>query len=133
MARPRTTELTDRELAIMQVFWADKSRPPSTLTAEAVRDALQANGESLAYVTVANAVRGLAEKGFLEQTNEKRPFHFKAMRTFESISNRLVMDLVRRLFAGSREAMLVQLLDRRKLTASEREYLQSLLNDSEDQ
>lgn len=127
MARPKATELTSRELAVMQVFWnqADAS-------AEEAREHLLSSGEDLAYVTVANVVRGLADKGFLEQTNKVRPFRFKAARSFESVSKRLVGDLVTRLFHGSQEAMLVHLLDRRKLSSEEKAYLASVLEREED-
>ncbi|TWU58523.1 Transcriptional regulator BlaI [Rubripirellula tenax] len=122
MARPKTKELTSRELAVMQLFWQDDSA-----TAEDARSFLESSGESLAYVTVANVVRALADKGFLKQINDARPFQYKAIRSFDDVSKGLVGDLVKRLFAGSREAMLVHLIDQRKLTAKEREYLIEVL------
>lgn len=126
MARPKATELTARELAVMQIFWKQKDA-----TAEDVRQYLHASGETIAYVTVANAVRALSEKGFLKQINANRPFRFRAVRSFEDVSKRLVGDLMSRLFDGSREAMLVHLLDRRELSDEEREYLMSVLERQE--
>lgn len=127
MARPRAAELTSRELAVMQVFWRQNDA-----TAEDVRECLAEAGETLAYVTVANVVRGLAEKGFLKQIHQQRPFRFKAVRSFEDVSKRLVGDLMTRLFEGSREAMLVHLLNQRRLTAEEKAYLTEILNRQED-
>lgn len=127
MARPRTTELTARELAVMQVFWKEPEA-----TAEDAHRHILAAGEDLAYVTVANVVRALVEKQFLKQTNEKRPFTYQAVRSFEQVSNNLVGDLLSRLFAGSRQALLVQLLDRNKLSDSERDYLKQVLAEQED-
>ncbi|MEO1615745.1 MAG: BlaI/MecI/CopY family transcriptional regulator [Planctomycetota bacterium] len=132
MARPSTSDLTPRELAVMRVFWdlaASKKRSPEQLTADETREALERAGESLAYPTVANVVRGLVEKGYLSQHGEKRPFYFSPAKAFEDVANHLVSDLVKRLFSGSREAMLVHLLDRRRLTKAERSYLQSLLQE----
>ena len=128
MARPKTTDLTGRELAVMQVFWERKEA-----TADAVHQQLVHKGEDIAYVTIANAIRGLVDKGFLQQTTSKRPYVYLAIRSFEQVSNRLVGDLVTRVFDGSREALLVHLLDRKKLSSEEREYLQEVLARQEDE
>ena len=128
MARPKSTELTDRELVVMQAFWRDGE----SMTAEDARQRLSESGEDLAYATVANVVRALCERGFLQQLSDKRPFQFAPVKSFESVSNRLLGDFLKRLFGGSREAMLVQLLERKKLTTSEREYLKQVLNEEEE-
>ncbi len=127
MARPKSTELTARELAVIKIFWEQNDA-----SADEAREALVKAGEDLAYVTVANVVRGLADKGFLKQVNQQRPFRYKAIRSFDDVARRLVGDMVSRVFNGSREALLVQLLDRRKLTQKEREYLSDLLRRQED-
>ncbi|MFN3189933.1 MAG: BlaI/MecI/CopY family transcriptional regulator [Aureliella sp.] len=126
MARPKSTELTSRELAVMQVFW----QRDAAAADDAHRHLLE-QGEDIAYVTVANVVRALVEKGFLEQTTAKRPYNYKAIRTFDQVSTTLVGDLVTRVFDGSREALLVHLLDHKKLTAEEREYLRQILDSQE--
>lgn len=126
MARPKAIELTARELAVMQLFWQHEEA-----SAEQAKDYLVSQGEDLAYVTVANVVRGLADKGYLKQVNAQRPFRYSAVRTFEDVSKRLVGDMVSRVFNGSREALLVQLLNRRKLTQQERDYLQDILSQQE--
>lgn len=127
MVRPKSNELTSRELAVMQVFWKQ-----ADATADEIRESLAGSGENLAYPTVANVVRGLADKGFLRQVNQERPFRYQAVRSFEDVSKRLVGDLLTRLFAGSRETMLVHLLGRRKLTAGEKAFLTDLLSDQEE-
>ena len=131
MVRPKSTELTDRELAVMQIFW-QLSSIEATETAEGARQKLADSGEELAYTTVANVVRGLCDKGFLKQISFERPFQFKAIKSFESVSSRLITDFVSRLFGGSREAMLVQLLERKKLTARERKYLKEVLKEEDE-
>lgn len=127
MVRPKSSELTSRELAVMQVFWKK-----DTATADQIRESLAKSGEKLAYPTVANVVRGLADKGFLKQINDERPFRYRSVRSFEDVSKRLVGDMLTRLFAGSRETMLVQLLGRRKLSASEKAFLTDLLSEQEE-
>lgn len=128
MARPKTPELTDRELAVMQVFWRT-----AEATAEQARQELLKAGEEVAYVTIANVVRGLLEKGFLKQTHSQRPFRYTAIRTFDDVSTKLLGDFMGRLFHGSRQALLVQLLKHRKLSDAERELLEQVLDRSEGQ
>jgi len=126
MARPPAKELTERELQVMQVFWRH-----GEATAAEVRDRLAAAGLDLAYVTVANLIRLVAEKGFLEQLNDDRPYCYRAARSFDDVSHSLIGDLVRRLFQGSREQLLLNVLKRRRLTAGERALLREILDDEE--
>ena len=89
MARPPAKELTERELEVMHVFW---ERGESTVAE--VRDVLAARGLDRAYTTVATLVRILAEKQFLIQTNDERPFSYKPARSYEEVSRRLLGDLI---------------------------------------
>ena len=123
MARP-AEELTERELEVMHVFWGR-----GEATAAEARDRLAAAGLDRAYPTVANLVRALHEKGFLRQTNEERPFRYAAARSYEDVSGRLLGDVLRRVFRGSREQLLVRLMERRKLTAKERAVLEEILKE----
>lgn len=124
MARPAAKELTDRELEVMHTFWQHGEQ-----TAHEARDQLESQGLERAYVTVANLVRVLVEKGYLKPVNEQRPFRYVPTRSFEDVSKNLVGDLVRRVFHGSREQLLVHLLQAKKLTRKEKAALRSLLED----
>jgi BlaI family transcriptional regulator, penicillinase repressor len=120
MARPPARELTERELEVMHVFWN-----VGQATAAEIRDQLAAAGRELAYTTVATLIRILSDKGFLEQTNAERPFLYRPLRSFEEVSRNIVGDLIERVFRGSREQLVVRLLEERPLTAKERAILQS--------
>jgi predicted transcriptional regulator len=104
------------------VFWEHGPQ-----TAADARDKLASGGRDLAYTTVATLVKILIDKGFLEQQGERRPFVYHPLRSFDDVSKRLVGDLVNRVFQGSREELLVRLLDGRKLTKKEREVLEQIL------
>jgi predicted transcriptional regulator len=118
-------ELTDRELEVMHVFWRH-----GELTASQARQSLAAQGIDRAYVTVANLVRILVEKEYLEPANEERPFRYRPLRTFHDVSQSLVGDFLKRVFHGSREQLLVKLLSgRKKLTAKERAFLEQILKE----
>ena len=108
----------------MHVFW---DRGESTVGE--VRHELDTSGRRLAYTTVATLVRILSEKGFLEQTNQERPFRYQPNRSFEEVSGSLLGDVVERVFGGSREQLLLRLLKQKKLTAEERAVLESILRE----
>jgi predicted transcriptional regulator len=124
MARPAAKDLTERELEVMHVFWAR-----GEMTAADARERMAESGRELSYPTVANLVRTLHEKGFLQPTNEERPYRYEPCRSYEEVSGRLLTEMVSRVFRGSREQLFVRLLDGRKLTSQEREFLESLLQE----
>lgn len=102
------------------------------MIAAAAREQLAARGIDRAYVTIANLVRILVEKGFLEATNGERPFRYRPRRSFDDVSGRFVANLVKRVFQGSREQLLVKLLDGRgRLSSKERALLRQILKEQE--
>jgi BlaI family transcriptional regulator, penicillinase repressor len=124
MARPRVKELTQRELEIMHAFWRG-----GELTATQVREQLAGVGRNLAYTKVATLVRILLDKGYLKQTNQQRPFTYRPARSFSDVSQRIVGDVVSRVFHGSRAALLLQLMEEDELTDAERTILQRLVEE----
>jgi BlaI family transcriptional regulator, penicillinase repressor len=124
MARPRAKDLTERELEIMHVFWEREE-----LTAVEVRDLLAAAGLDRTYTTIATLVRILHGKGFLKQVNAERPFRYRAVRSYEEVSGRLLGEVLRRVFRGSREELLVRLVEQRKLSTQERTVLEEILKE----
>ncbi len=126
MARPRVKELTEREREVMHIFWQIAEG-----TVAHARDKHAESGRELAYTTVATLVRILTEKEFLEQVNDQRPFRFKAVRSFEEVSGSMVGDLVQRLFQGSREQLLLRLMEQRKLSAKERRTIEEILKEKQ--
>jgi predicted transcriptional regulator len=128
MARPRSKELTERELEVMHVFWSGK--PGRTWAIADIREALEEAGRDLAYTTVATLVRILTEKEFLEQTNSERPFAYRSLRSFDEVSQTLLGDLIEKVFGGSREKLLLRLVDQKKLSKRERTVLESILREN---
>jgi predicted transcriptional regulator len=124
MGRPRARDLTERELEVMHVFW----RRGEATAAEA-REELARSGLDRTYTTIANLVRALHDKGFLEQVNTERPFLYRPVRSYEDVSGRLLGDLVQRVFRGSRAQLLCRLVAQRKLTAEERAVLEQILKE----
>jgi predicted transcriptional regulator len=124
MARPAAKDLTERELEVMHVFWQHGGA-----SAAEARDRLAGAGLDRAYTTVATLVRILHDKGFLQQTTAERPFRYRPAQSYEDVSGRLLGDVVRRVFRGSREQLLVRLVGQGKLTAEERAVLEAILKE----
>jgi predicted transcriptional regulator len=126
MARPAAKDLTERELEVMHVFWSHGEG-----SAVEVRDRLAAAGLDRAYTTVATLVRILYDKGYLQQMNSERPFRYRTVSSYEDVSSRLLGDVLERVFRGSREQLLLRLVEQRKLTARERALLEEILKEQE--
>ena len=124
MSRNAAKELTERELEVMHLFWSH-----GQLTAVTARDRLAEAGRDLTYVTVANLVRLLCDKGFLRQLNHERPFVYAPARTREDVSKRLLGDVLDSVFKGSREQLMLRLFEQRQLSAKEREFLKGILKE----
>ena len=128
MARPPAPDLTGRELEVMHVFWAR-----GEATAAEARDALAESGLDRAYTTVATLVRILLDKGFLVQATAERPFRYRPARTYEDVSRSLLGEVIDRVFRGSREQLLVRLMEGGSLSEGERELLREILSESDTQ
>ncbi|MBX3443126.1 MAG: BlaI/MecI/CopY family transcriptional regulator [Planctomyces sp.] len=125
MARPKARELTERELEVMHAVW-----DLGETTVAEVRDRLADQGRDLAHTTVSTLMRILHEKGFLRMTCEERPYRYEPIRSFEDVSGNLVGELLQRVFGGKRDALLMRLFDRQRLTSQERKVLEQILKES---
>jgi len=114
------------ELEVMHVFWAKGQQ-----SAQDARDELENRGRVLTYTTVATLCKILFEKNFFERIGEARPFHFKPAKTFQEVSKHLVSELVERVFQGSREQLLLNVIGSKKLTKQKRKLLEDLLREDE--
>ena len=124
MARPAARDLTERELEVMHLFWKE-----GTKTAQEARDLLAAQGRELTYPTVANLVRILHEKGFLNQINGERPFLYEPAKSYRDVYSRMLGEVLDRVFGGSRETLLLRLMEQKQLSVREREILQGILEE----
>lgn len=107
--------LTPLELEIMQVLWKNGSA-----TVTEVIPKLKA---ALAYTTVQTMLMVLLRKGKVKRTQEGRAFRYSPVVSQERASGNAVEDLVRRMFGGSAEALLMAMVDTRQISAEELERL----------
>jgi BlaI family transcriptional regulator, penicillinase repressor len=113
---------TDRELDLMGVLW--ESGPS---TAAEVQTALANKGIPLAYNTVLTVLRILESKGNVDHQAEGRAHRFRSrIDRIEAGAHALTRTLDR-LFEGSAEALVVQLVQRPSLTRKELKRMRKVI------
>ena len=103
--------LTPLELEIMQVLWE-----VGPCTVAEVQPKLMAE---LAYTTVQTMLNVLLRKNKVKRVQEGRAYRYRPAVSRERASGNALSDLVKRMFGGSSEALLMAMVDTRQITAEE--------------
>jgi len=111
---------TDRELDIMNVLW---QHGPATVAE--VRARLD---DDLAYTTVQTMLRILEQKGHVSHTEEGKAHRFAARVAEKSARRTALARVVDRVFGGSAELLLTQLVADRNLSEEELKRLRALMD-----
>jgi BlaI family penicillinase repressor len=108
--RPPSTTLTPQELQIMKVVWSRR--------AATVRDVYEdlRSRRRIAYTTVMTMMNILERKGHLKKQTEGRSFVYQPVRPKRQVVGAMVREFLDRVFGGSAEPLLVQLVQDRRLT-----------------
>ena len=123
MSRQASRGLTDAELRLMDVLW---ERGTGT-----VSDVVEALPKSvpLAYSTVLTTLRILENKGYLTHRQEGRAFIYRPVVGRDQACQSAVSHLVRRFFDGSRDQLMLRLLEDKGLDARELKRLRRLIEE----
>jgi BlaI family transcriptional regulator, penicillinase repressor len=103
--------LTPLELEIMQVLWQAGS-----CTVAEVQPKLKAE---LAYTTVQTMLNVLLRKKKVKRVQEGRAYRYRPAVSRERATGNALSDLVKRMFGGSSEALLMAMVDTRQISAEE--------------
>ena len=114
-------QFTDRELDVMGVLWEH-----GTATVTEVRDALP---DDLAYTTVLTILRTLEDKGYVAHDEEGRAHRYRPLVERAKAEKSAVSKLVKKLFKGSPELLLTQLVADRKLTEEDLKRMRALIDE----
>lgn len=112
---------TERELDVMAVLW---SRGPSTVAE--VREEIDL---PLAYTTVLTVLRTLEAKGFVGHESEGKAHRYVALVERDAAGRSALGRIVDKIFGGSRELVLTQLVDGGGIDGAELKRLRKILND----
>jgi BlaI family transcriptional regulator, penicillinase repressor len=117
----REAIFTERELDIMNVLW-ERGNGTVAEVKESIRD-------ELAYTTVLTILRTLEAKGFIDHEEEGRAYRYFPVVEKEEARESHLNRLMTKLFAGSPEALLTQLVSDRKLPRKDLERMRRLIED----
>ena len=109
---------TERELDVMAVLWELESG-----TVTEVRDRMV---DDLAYTTVLTILRTLEDKGYVRHMEEGKAHRYIPTVGRESAGKSAVARLVDKMFGGSPELLLTQLVGDRKLKDAELRRLRKI-------
>ena len=107
--RPAKNGLTRLELRIMQVIWRHGASTVNEVQAELE--------PALAYTTVQTMLNILERKGKLERELQGRAYVYRAKVSEEKAVGQSVRDMIDRMFGGSSEELVMNLLKSRQIDA----------------
>jgi BlaI family transcriptional regulator, penicillinase repressor len=113
VARKKSSHLTDAELRLMEVLWKK-----GTATVSDVVEALETE-PPLAYSTVLTTLRILENKGYVRHTKDGRAFVYRPIVRRDKAQEGALKHLLRRFFEDSPELLMLNLLERKKITPEE--------------
>lgn len=125
MARMKSSHLTDAELRLMEIVWARGS-----VTVADVVEAVNAE-TPLAYSTVLTTLRILENKGYLRHTKDGRAFVYRPVVRRNKAQESAIKHLLKRFFQNSPELLVLNLLERRKISPEQLNRLRKRIGEKE--
>ena len=117
----RQAIFTERELDVMDILW---ERGSGT-----VAEVQERIADELAYTTVLTVLRTLETKGYVGHEPEGRAYRYYPLVERKEAQESHLDRLLSKLFSGSPELLLTQLVKQREITPRERDRLRKLLGD----
>jgi predicted transcriptional regulator len=123
MARPASKYPTELELQILKVLWQQ-----SPLLAREVQVSLAEEGRELARTSVITTLNTMVEKNYLRRKKQGKTFLFSPWISEQEVSERVLGDVVDRVFDGSTASVLLKLLDVKEIDDQELKELRRIIN-----
>ncbi len=117
-------DVTDTELAIMQVCWEK-----SPVTRRQITDVLYPGGGPAQYATVQKLLQRLEDKGFVTHEKEGIQLFFRPAVEREELINRRLQDVANKLCGGSLTPLLMNLVKASAVSPEELAALRQLVKD----
>ena len=124
MVRKPIRDVTDAELAVLQVLWNE-----SSLTVRQIVDQLYPAGGESDYATVKKLLSRLESKGFVSRDASQMTHRFSAELTQEQLIEMRLSDVAADLCDGDSTPLVMNLLKNRKYSARERRQLHALFDE----
>jgi predicted transcriptional regulator len=123
MARPTSKYPTNLELQILKVLWRE-----SPLLARDVQAALASEGRDLAKTSIITTLNTMVAKRYLMRTRQGNMYLFSPRISESEVNERVLGDVVDRVFDGSASAVLIKLFDVKEIDADELKELRRIID-----
>ena len=123
MGRQPADHPTEFELAVLKVLWRD-----SPQTVREIREALAKSGRENAHTSVITILNIMVDKGYLNKKKEGKVYRFWPIVQEEDVSQKMLGDMVSRVFDGSAKQLVLRLIDREDVDDEELRELRKLIN-----
>ena len=115
MARPPSDNLTQREAEIMEILWREGSAAADRIRQELPDDPHDS--------TVRTLLRILETKGYVKHVVRGKAFVYRPAVRKASAERKAVVNVLKRFFGGSAEALVLRLIEDEQLTPEQLEQL----------
>jgi BlaI family transcriptional regulator, penicillinase repressor len=123
MPRRKSEQMTPLELEIMQVLWETGPANVQTVQRELKRD--------LAYTTVQTMLTVLHRKNKVRRTLKDKAYIYKPAVSRSKFTGHAVREFIDRMFGGSAEGLVMNLLQEKHLTPEKLASLRELIEKEE--
>ncbi len=123
MARPTSKYPTELELQILKVLWQQ-----SPLLAREVQASLASDGRDLAKTSIITTLNTMVAKKYLTRSKQGNMYLFTPRITESEVGDRVMGDVVDRVFDGSTAAVLLKLFDIKAVDADELKELRRIID-----
>jgi len=120
----KTPRPTESEQEILQAIW---ELGPAT-----VRQVHEAMKSDVRYTTVLKQMQVMTEKGLLNRDESQRSHVYRSRQKPEATQRTLVSDLMKRVFGGAADKLVIQALNAKKTTPEEIAAIRKLLDELEE-
>jgi predicted transcriptional regulator len=121
-----TPDVTDAELAVLQVLWDEGPVPIRRLT-----DVLYPRGTEAHYATVQKLLERLEAKGHVHRDRSGHAHQFTAATSRDELVGHRLRAMAEKLCGGMMSPLLTHLIRAETLTARERQELRALIDELE--
>ena len=122
MARKKSANPTDRELAILRVLW---DHGPSTV--RRVHAALSEESET-GYTTTLKLMQIMTEKGLVSRNESQRTHIYRPAADESEVQKNLAEDLLQKAFGGSARKLVMQALKSKAVPKKELDKIKKMLD-----
>ena len=123
MPRRKSEQMTPLELEIMQVLWETGPATVQTVQQQLKRD--------LAYTTVQTMLTVLHRKNKVKRTLKDKAYIYRPAVSRTKFTGHAVREFIDRMFGGSAEGLVMNLLQEKHLTPERLESLRELIEKEE--